>query len=99
MPTTPRKTDVVEHEVRVAAPPQTVFAYFTDPARYIQWMGSTADVQAVPGGSYRVGISDGVEAAGEVVEVDPPRRLRFPRGWAAGHARAAGSIRRVRTIT
>ena len=26
---------VVEHEIRIAAAPETVFAYFTDPARMV----------------------------------------------------------------
>src|SRR2546422_993562 len=54
MPTTPRKTDVVEHEVRVAAPPQTVFAYFTDPTRMVQWMGAEATLDPRPGGACRI---------------------------------------------
>ena len=91
--------DVLEVTVHVAAPPQTVFAYFTDPARYVQWMGSPAAVQAVPGGSYRVGMSDGVEAAGQFVEVDAPRRLVFTWGWTHEQAVPPGSTRVVVTFT
>jgi hypothetical protein len=42
---------VVEVSVHVAAQPETVFPFFTDPARYVQWMGGGATLEPVPGGS------------------------------------------------
>jgi uncharacterized protein YndB with AHSA1/START domain len=69
--------NVLEVSVHIAADPQTVFAYFTDPARYIRWMGTDAKIAPEPGGVYRVFMRAGVETAGHFVEVDPPRRLVF----------------------
>lgn len=89
---------VVEVSVYVAAEPETVFPYFTDPGRYIQWMGTEATLDPVPGGVYRVRMRDGVEAAGEFVEVDPPHRLVFTWGWTHDHAVAPGSTRVVVTF-
>jgi|SRR5215213_9612333 len=68
MPATPRETSSVEHEVRVAARPETVFAYFTDPARMVRWMGAEATLDPRPGGVCRivfhpVGAIDLVDAA------------------------------------
>ena len=54
MPATPPATSVVEHEIRVAARPETVFAFFTDPARFVQWMGAQATLDPRPGGVCRV---------------------------------------------
>ena len=54
MPGAPRGTEVVEHEVRVAARPETVFAYFTDPARMVQWMGAEATLDPRPRGICRI---------------------------------------------
>jgi uncharacterized protein YndB with AHSA1/START domain len=54
MPATPRETSVVEHEVRVSARPETVFAYFTDPARMVRWMGAEAMLDPRPGGVCRI---------------------------------------------
>jgi uncharacterized protein YndB with AHSA1/START domain len=51
---TPSETSVVEHEIRVAAPPETVFAYFTDPGRMVQWMGADATLDPRPGGVCRI---------------------------------------------
>jgi uncharacterized protein YndB with AHSA1/START domain len=54
MSTAPGETSVVEHQVRVAARPETVFAYFTDPARMVQWMGAEAILDPRPGGVCRI---------------------------------------------
>src|SRR2546429_3752964 len=45
---------LVEHEVRVAASPGTVFDYFTDPAKLVQWMGAEATLDPRPGGVCRI---------------------------------------------
>ncbi|MFL5909977.1 MAG: SRPBCC domain-containing protein [Mycobacteriales bacterium] len=89
---------VVEVSVHVEAQPETVFSYFTDPARYVQWMGGSATLDPAPGGAYRVGMRDGVQAAGEFVEVEPPHRLVFTWGWTHDLAVAPGSTRVVVTF-
>jgi uncharacterized protein YndB with AHSA1/START domain len=93
--TDPRPLEVTVH---IAARPETVFAYFTDPVRYVQWMGNHATLEPTPGGSYRVRMRDGVEALGEFVEVEPPHRLVFTWGWTHDHAVAPGSTRVVVTL-
>ncbi len=35
---------------RIAAPPEVVFPYFTDPALIVTWMGDRADLDPQPGG-------------------------------------------------
>ena len=40
----------VEVSMHVPAAPEDVFPYFTDPARYVQWMGSEAELEPAPGG-------------------------------------------------
>jgi uncharacterized protein YndB with AHSA1/START domain len=90
--------DVVEVSVLIAATPETVFPYFTDPGRYAQWMGSGATLEPVPGGSYRVHMRGGVEAAGEFVEIDPPHRLVFTWGWTHDAAVPPGTTRVVVTL-
>ena len=89
---------VLEVSVHVAARPETVFPYFTDPSRYTQWMGANAVLEPVPAGTYRVHIRDGVEAVGEFVEIDPPHRLVFTWGWTHDHAVAPGTTRVVVTL-
>jgi len=89
---------VLEVSVHIAAHPETVFPYFTDPSRYTQWMGNQATLVPIPGGTYRVSMRDGVEVSGAFVEVDPPYRLVFTWGWSHGHAVAPGSTRVVVTL-
>jgi uncharacterized protein YndB with AHSA1/START domain len=75
-----------------------VFPCFTDPTRYVQWMGTEADLDPVPGGAYRVRMRDGVETVGQFLEVDPPRRLVFTWGWTQGSPVPPGSSRVVVTL-
>ena len=82
--------DVLEVSVHIAATPETVFPYFTDPARYVLWMGIRAELEPHPGGIYRVTMSDGVQASGEFLEVHPPHRLVFSWGWNHDHAVSSG---------
>jgi uncharacterized protein YndB with AHSA1/START domain len=89
---------VVEVSVHVAAQPETVFPYFTDPDRYVQWMGGSATLDPVPGGTYRVRMRDGIEASGKFVEIDPPHRVVFTWGWTQGYAVPPGSTRVVVTL-
>jgi uncharacterized protein YndB with AHSA1/START domain len=90
--------DVVEVSLHVAAQPETVFSYFTDPARYVRWMGEAATLEPAPGGVYRVSMRDGVQAAGKFLEVEPPHRLVFTWGWTHDLAVAPGSTRVVVTF-
>jgi len=89
--------DVVEREVRIAARPETVFPFFTDPDKMVQWKGRQAELDPRPGGVYRVEINDQAIARGEYVEVDPPSRVVFTWGWegqeSGPHADPPGSSR------
>ncbi len=89
---------VLEVSVPVAARPEIVFSYFTDPARHAQWMGSHATLEPVPGGAYRVSPRDWVEAVGEFLEIDPPHRVVFTWGWTRGNTVAPRSTRVVVTL-
>ena len=61
-------TERIEHTVRVAAPPETVFEYFTDPTKLVRWMGSEAMLDPRPGGVCRFDIN-GSKMIGEYVQV------------------------------
>jgi uncharacterized protein YndB with AHSA1/START domain len=89
---------MVEVSIYIAASPETVFPYFTDPGRYIQWMGRGATLEPVPGGCYRILMGGGVEAAGNFVDIDPPHRLVFTWGWTHDPAVPPGTTRVVVTL-
>jgi uncharacterized protein YndB with AHSA1/START domain len=77
----PKTVDAVEVEVRIAASPETVFDFFTDPALMIQWMGGAVDVEPRPGGRFHCDIRDDAVISGEYVAVEPPGRVVFSWGW------------------
>ncbi len=80
----PQSGTEVQQEIRVDATPETVFAYFTDPARMVQWKGVRATLDPRPGGIYRVEINERAIARGAYVEVSPPHRVVFTWGWEGG---------------
>ena len=73
--------DRVEHEIRIVAPPEIVFAFFTDPDRHKRWLGREAFLDPRPGGIYRCVVNDTATVRGEYVVVDPPSRLVFTWGF------------------
>ena len=85
-------TTAIEREVRIAAPPETVFGFFTDGARMARWMGRTVTLDPRPGGALRIDYNGSDIAAGTFVEIDPPRRIVFTLGL--GDARRPGAARR-----
>jgi uncharacterized protein YndB with AHSA1/START domain len=44
----------VEVTMHIPAIPEDVFGYFTEPARYVQWMGTEAELEPKAGGTDRV---------------------------------------------
>jgi uncharacterized protein YndB with AHSA1/START domain len=73
--------EVVEREVRIAARPETVFGFFTDPVRMLRWKGIEAELDPRPGGTYRVQINAQAIVRGQFVAVEPHRRVVFTWGW------------------
>ncbi len=78
-------SDVVRLEVEIAARPETVFGFFTDPDLFGTWMGAAmgrADVDPREGGAVTVDFSPGGPIVrGEVTELDAPRRFAFTWGY------------------
>ena len=76
--------DVVEREVRIAARPETIFPFFIDPVKMIQWKGMEAFLDPRPGGIYRVNVTGRDIAAGTYIEITPYTRVVFTWGWENG---------------
>ena len=69
----------VTASVRIAAPPEVVFPYFTDPALAVKWIADAAHLDPRPGGTFSVNVR-GNPALGEFVVVEPPHRVMFTWG-------------------
>lgn len=78
---TDAETRVVEQTVRINARPETVWRYWTDPARMCEWWGAAADLDPRPGGPCVVEMDGGGLMRGEYVELVPHERIVFTFGW------------------
>jgi uncharacterized protein YndB with AHSA1/START domain len=72
---------IVVVERRIKARPDTVFAFFTDPERWLQWQGVDATIEPRPDGEFRINVRGDGYASGRFVEIDRPRRIVFTWGW------------------
>jgi uncharacterized protein YndB with AHSA1/START domain len=86
-------TAQLDRTVVIRARPATIFRFFTDPARWAAWWGGGSSIDARPGGRMLIRYPNGVEAAGEVVEVVEPERIVFTYGYVAGTPIPAGASR------
>ena len=68
-------------EIMIDARPGTIFPFLTDPAKHLLWMGSEAELDPRPGGTYRVLVGGEHPGVGEFVEVVPDERVVFTFGW------------------
>jgi uncharacterized protein YndB with AHSA1/START domain len=73
-------TEVVVSRL-IAASPATVFSFFTDVERWTSWQGVGGEVDARPGGIFRIRMPGAQVASGRFVEVVPDQRLVFTWGW------------------
>jgi uncharacterized protein YndB with AHSA1/START domain len=69
---------------RIRAAPERVYGFFTDPTLWSRWQGTSATVDAQPGGVLLVAMGHGGSglAEGRFVELDPFERIVFTWGWA-----------------
>lgn len=74
------ETTVVEQTLRIAARPETVWQYWTDPQLMRDWWGA-ADLDPQPGGTCRIEMANGGVMRGEFIELVPYERIVFSFGW------------------
>ncbi|MET0421711.1 MAG: SRPBCC family protein [Acidimicrobiia bacterium] len=68
-------------EIVIDATPETIWPFLTDADRHAEWIG-TAELDARPGGAYRVLAGGGQHpGSGEFLEVVPFDRVVFTFGW------------------
>ncbi|MGH9887912.1 MAG: SRPBCC family protein, partial [bacterium] len=72
--------DIVEVRVRIAARPETVFKFISDPDRVRQWLGDASIGHSV-GEAILVRYPDGGAARGNVEEIVADRRVVFSWGY------------------
>jgi len=75
------ETVAVEQTIRIAARPETVWEYWTDPALLREWWGSAVAFDTAPGGDWSIEMPHGAVMGGEFVELVPHERIVFTFGW------------------
>jgi uncharacterized protein YndB with AHSA1/START domain len=74
-------SQLVTVERRIHARPETVFSFFTDRDRWLSWQGVAAEIDARPGGVFRMNVRGDGWASGKFVVVEPYHRVVSTWGW------------------
>jgi uncharacterized protein YndB with AHSA1/START domain len=76
---TPRDLpETLERLISICARRETVFRYFTDSARFARWWGEGSQIDARKGGAVLIRFpGGGPTVRGQVLEIDPPRKIAF----------------------
>lgn len=92
-PSTPhgRLPHRLDRTIVIRARRESVFRYFTDSSRWAAWWGAGSMIDPEVGGKVFIRYPNAVEAAGEVVAIDPPSRIAFTFGFASGQPMAVGA--------
>ena len=83
----------LDRTIVINAAPDVVFSFFTASDRWASWWGAGSTIDPRPGGAMRIRYPNGIEAAGEVLDVAPPERVVFTYGFTSGDPIPAGSSR------
>ena len=73
--------DFIEREVHITARAETIFPLLIDPEQIIRWLGVSAELDARPGGNFRVNVTGQDITSGSFVDVSPFSRVVFTWGW------------------
>jgi uncharacterized protein YndB with AHSA1/START domain len=68
-------------EIMIDATPETIWPFLTEPDKHVQWEGTVADIDARPGGTYRVLVAGEFQSSGQYVEVVSHEKVVFTFGW------------------
>lgn len=77
------QNESLERIVQIAARPEIIFSFFTDPSKLARWFGRQCSLDPKPGGIFRTVINPHLIIRGQFVEVTPYSRLVFTWGWEA----------------
>lgn len=68
-------------EIVIDATPETIWPLLTTTEGWLRWEGTEGEVDARPGGIYRILVAGEYLGVGEFVEVVPHERVVFSFGW------------------
>jgi uncharacterized protein YndB with AHSA1/START domain len=71
-------------EISIKASPEQVFSFLSQHDKFLRWMGRTLEIDARPGGIFRLDPNGKEIIRGEFLEVAPPHRIVFTWGFEVG---------------
>lgn len=83
----------LDRTVVIRARRETVFGFLTNSREWAAWWGAGSTIDARPGGRMLIRHSSGVEASGEVLDVQAPERIVFTYGYVSREPSPPGSAR------
>lgn len=83
----------LERTVLIQAPPETVFRFFQDSARWAKWWGAGSTIDPKVGGDIHIKHPGGIESGGKILEIKSPTTLVFTYGFVSGDPIPVGSSR------
>jgi uncharacterized protein YndB with AHSA1/START domain len=81
----------VTHELFIECRPETLFPFFTDPAKMTLWIGRHVLLEPIIGGAFRIDINGDHIAVGEYVELVPCEKVVLTWGWTNSQLLPPGS--------
>jgi len=83
----------LDRTIVIQARPEVVFDFLTTDERWAAWWGRGSAIDPRPGGRVYIRHPNGIEFEGQVLDVDPPRRLAFTYGNSSGSPIPPGGSR------
>ena len=77
------ENNVLEKEIWIQAPVETVFASFTQADKMLEWHGKEVEVEPIKGGIYRVVFENGTTIIGEFLEVIENQKVVYKARYGA----------------
>ena len=69
--------EILDRRITIRARRETVFAYFTDSARFARWWGEGSRIDGREGGEVFIRNPNGATVTGRIVEIAPPEKIVF----------------------
>ena len=77
--------DFIEREIRITARAENIFSLLIDSGKITRWMGIAAELDAKPGGTFRVDVTGRDITSGWYVTIAPFSKVVFTWGWESEH--------------
>ncbi|PLR66416.1 MULTISPECIES: SRPBCC family protein [Bacillaceae] len=86
-----KQTETLRKEIYIECSPETLFSFFINPEKMVQWMGRQILLEPKIHGKYRIDIDGENIALGEYKEIVPNEKVVMTWGWEGSDVMPPGS--------